>query len=120
MIVQDLQQEILTRIDALTTKIGVTVEYLWPHLVRLEVVRGVGLLVGMILCSIPSLLLIMTALRAEDDRNNAVWHDTSTTKLTIGIVFGIGALIFGGVFLTSGLPSILAPEATAFQNLLGR
>ena len=43
MIQEPLQQEILTRIDKLAEKLGVTVEYLWPHLVRYEMAVGISL-----------------------------------------------------------------------------
>lgn len=120
MIVQDqgLQQEILTRIDALTEKIGVTAEYLWPHLVKLELARGLGLLVGAIVFSAVATVLMCSALYCEGKRNDHTWDDVNAWKMAIGVVMGVGAVIFVIIFMVLGLPSIIAPEAAAFKNLL--
>ena len=58
-------QEIMTRVDALAAQLGVTVEYLWPTLVQYQVARGLGVLLGALVFSFTSGLLLLAALRAE-------------------------------------------------------
>jgi len=112
MIQEQLQQEILTRIDKLAEKLGVTAEYLWPHLVRYEVASGISTIVASV---------VVTALTI------LVWWGFSKTDCdscfefvtgACGIILSVTAIILIVVTLTTGIPSIIVPEAAAFKALL--
>jgi len=109
MIQEPLQQEILMRIDRLAEKLGVTAEYLWPHLVRYEVAQGVATIV----CT--ALFAAIAAL---------FWWFAGSAKINEDLAFGIAlvmtivAVVLIIVSVTMGIPNLIAPEAVAFKALL--
>ena len=107
MIQEQLQQEILTRIDKLAEKLGVTAEYLWPHLVRYEMAVGVSLIAATVVTMVITGFLW--------------WAYNKWDEEMVGLAAFIGAVIAVILVLfsvTMGIPAIIAPEAAAFKALL--
>ncbi len=111
MIQEPLQQEILTRIDKLAEKLGVTVEYLWPHLVRLTVIE---VLSGFVLVA----ALIVVASLCWRQRGKTESYDARegwfAATVIVGILAGMGILFA----VTFGIPILLEPEAATLRGLL--
>jgi len=110
---QEIQSEVLARLDALSAKIGVAVDHLWPALVRYEVAAAHGKLV--VTASLYAVVIaawcgVVLLFRKE--------HDAAEMAM-----IGTGILTTAAIFATMmGLPEILAalsaPEAAALKALL--
>jgi len=113
-----LTQEILTRVDALAAKLGVTVEYLWPHLVRYEQVLGASVvLAAMFFLGVTAVFVRwFRSVEAASDSNYIT--DEGTSLMIAGVISAIASAILVILAFTIGLPGIFAPEAVAFRGLL--
>ena len=111
MIQEPLQQEILTRIDKLAEKLGVTVEYLWPQLVRLTVIETLS---GFMLVA----ALIVAASLCWRQRGKTESYDAQdgwlVAAVIVSILAGVGILLA----VTLGIPILLEPEAATLRGLL--
>ena len=111
MIQEPLQQEILSRIDKLAEKLGVTVEYIWPHLVRLTVIEVIG---GIMLTAV----LIVAAGLCWRQQEKTEGYDAQegwfVAAIIVSILAGVGVLLAA----TLGVPILLEPEAATLRGLL--
>lgn len=112
MIQEQLQQEILSRIDKLAEKLGVTAEYLWPHLVRYEVASGVSAIMAAAVTTILTILIWWSFSKTDGDSG------LEFIAGMCGIILSVTAIILIIVSITVGIPSIVAPEAAAFKDFL--
>lgn len=107
MIQEQLQQEILTRIDRLAEKLGVTAEYLWPHLVRYEVAVGISFIIATVVTTVITGFLWWIFFK---------WNEEMVgLGAFIGTIIAVILMLFS---ITMGIPAIIAPEAAAFKGLL--
>lgn len=135
---QELTQEILQRLDALAAKLGTTVEYLWPALVKEQVAQGVV----QMLIAIPPLAAALACrwiypralAKANKDmqeyeekqagmpRHLSFLNDSPDrfypyTILIVGWLFAATAIIMFVAGAYDGIPKIVAPEAAALRGL---
>jgi len=121
---EPLQQEILTRIDKLTEKLGVTAEYLWPHLVQYQIALGVSVLVGAVLLSVISFICFTQGNKQPLTKRNSgygvveEYGAVAVVLFVAGVITGVIGLILFVVSITVGIPALIAPEAAAFKSLL--
>ena len=109
----DLPQEILTRIDALAATLGTTVEALWPAMVAAVRYRTIGVWLGGVALIAIGVWGTKRLLRPDAD-----WDDVENIPAAvIGAMTALGLAI---VLLSSGvaLANIVAPEAAAARELL--
>ena len=111
MIQEPLQQEILSRIDKLAEKLGVTVEYLWPHLVRLTILE---VIFGFVLV----IILILTAGVLWHQHKKADGYDAKEGWFVAAVVASLLAGLGVVLVVTLGVPVLLEPEAATLKGLL--
>lgn len=110
MIQEQLQQEILSRIDKLAEKLGVTVEYLWPQLVRLTMIEAFTCILAMAVTVVIAVALWVKA-KNTDSYNNEGWTIGAVAASVIAAIFIIAVIGYS-------IPALLAPEAVTLRNLL--
>ena len=110
MIQEPLQQEILSRIDKLAEKLGVTVEYLWPQLVRLTVIEAVTVILTAVVAIVVAIVLWVKFTKV-DSYDNEGWLVGATVMSLIAAGLIISTLCFG-------IPALLMPEAVTVRGLL--
>ncbi len=116
-----MQEEILQRLDALAAQLGVTVDYLWPLLVRREMMDGILSLA----LWVPFFVIVFAAylwwLRHASKKNlydGDSGDFVGPFTILIGVV--VGALLIALPFvLHSGIMHVMNPEAYALQNIIG-
>jgi len=125
----DVPAEILSRIDALAAKLGVTIEYLWPCMVRYFFARGVSALIGWFGLLILTLVWYRIMMKnwkswAEKDQEALSGrYDDDGLGRTMAAVILFGILMtfvvgFGIWCLTDAVPCLVAPEYAALQSLI--
>jgi hypothetical protein len=115
---QDLTQEILSRLDTLAAKLGTTVEYLWPALVREQYAIGLAYL-----CTIGVFLAATGVCWAFVLRGKQPFflHGDPTPRVPLSIaacILSLVALAIVGALLPPALGQVIAPEAAALRSVL--
>lgn len=110
MIQEAMQQEILTRVDKLAEKLGVTVEYLWPQLVRLTIIEAVTCILAMAITVVIAGALWIKA-KNTDSYNDEGWVIGAGAASVVAAIFVI-------VVIGYSIPALLAPEAVTLKGLL--
>lgn len=112
---QELQNEILQRVDALAERLGTTAEYLWPAAVwHTQVISGAKVFGGVL----AFFLILITMKRLSK------W--AKKEEYTLGepeygmpmMILGIG-LVVAFIFPLTGIADMLAPEGATLKALLG-
>jgi len=114
-VIVGLSTEVLAKLDILAQKIGVTIEQLWPWLVRQQYVEAIY----------PAVLFIMfsiVAIPAYRFLKKVTWQPEITAEQLIGIVVGtvvgLGFVVSGVDFITE-FSDIFNPEYWALKDLMG-
>lgn len=113
-IILGLSDEILNRIDAIAQKIGVTVEQLWPWLIKQQYVEAIYPLVLVI-------LFCILFFSYYNHIKNTDWDNESDLKsaIKVKLLIGIGAVcIFAFIVFIGEFSDIFNPEYWAFKNLI--
>lgn len=107
-----MDPEIASRLDALSQKLGVAVDYLWPALVRLQVVNGI--------ISAGFLILTVATAWISFKKNRKVVPDSAEDVVTAAIflVSSILSVLALVGFLFFGVQNLVVPEAMALKDLL--
>lgn len=103
--------EISKALAELANKLGTSVEYLWPMMVKHEVATSVTALVAGLVFSIGFFFLAYKLYRCADDD---VCGDTFPAFLAACL----GLLL--AVFSLTEIPDIIIPEAAAIKSLLAK
>jgi len=114
-IIVGLSNEVLTKIDTLAQKIGVTIEQLWPWMVKQQYVEAFYVLAIFVIFSIT---LFSTCRFIKKVK----WNDYEITieqiiGVTFGILIGIGFCV-SGISLISEFGDIFNPEYWALKDLM--
>lgn len=103
--------EISKALAELANKLGTSVEYLWPLMVKHEVATSVTAMVAGLIFSIGSFFLAYKLYRNTRDD---CYRDTFPAIL----VACLGLLL--AVFSLTEIPDIIVPEAAAIKSLLAK
>jgi hypothetical protein len=110
--VSPLSEELLKRLDALATKMGTTVDHLWPVLLRQQRIEGIyDVVVGLLL-----VVVCVAIWRATGKyiREHEYDSDIAWPVRVVGIgIFGLFALVLFGEAITC----LLNPEYAALKAL---
>jgi predicted PurR-regulated permease PerM len=97
---------------ALAQKLGTTVDYLWPLLVKQARVEAIiALTCGCVFG------ILLSILSVKSFRHG--WKEGEEGWMLLGIVLACGAIPLLGWGI-SNIPSVLVPEATVIHQLIGR
>ena len=109
-----LSEEVLKRIDSLAGKIGVTVEQLWPWLVRQQYVEAIyySIIALMLLTITITAVLLIVKYWSKLEK-----EDLEPPLITITVIIAILAIIFLGVGLGE-VADIFNPEYWALKDLM--
>lgn len=110
-----MNKEILSRLDLLAEKLGMSVDYLWPALVQQQLIKGVYYAVAALALLIGSFIYWRHAKVLIKDRENPT--DVREFHFISSYIVLAAAATFGTVFL--GRTQVLfSPEAAAFSELM--
>ena len=112
-------------LDQLASKLGTTVEYLWPTFVKnifvtglMEVISGT---LALIISCILSFLLIRLRNKIihdwQENRGREGWPESACFVQVISFTLLIVGTIMFIAFLFNGIVSMVAPEPEALQNI---
>jgi len=114
----EIIKEALKRIDVIAAKMGTTAEYLWPLIVKQEIVDSILTFLGITFATITFIIFSKWLI---DSRKNKETHDDPDTKEVILL----GFLIFSAIVLIMSLIFFIAegfdwinPEYWAFKNII--
>lgn len=107
-----MNDQLSNTLAALAQKLGTTVEYLWPKMVRYEVVSGIYTTVIAGVISLGLLGLIVVFIRKAIDNDDP--------EYCIPAVISFAALLLALMPLHFGILSITCPEAATIKSLLGK
>ena len=102
--------EISRALAELANKLGTSVEYLWPMMVKHEVVTSVTALVVCSVISIASLFAAYKLFRLIGENEEVVF------PMLLSALLGLCLLPFG----LAEIPDIIVPEAAAIKSLLAK
>ena len=108
-------EEITVLLRDLAAQLGVTVEYLWPFLVKQTVISWYSWMLGGVFALLTGVVSFKIAIPLTKD------YETEGWGIALGIAGGF-ALVTGFILVTCTLCSLdclFAPEAVTFKNLLG-
>ena len=115
---QDVQEEILTRLDALGAKLGVAADHLWEVFTQQALMQGIGKMAVMLVIILTSLYLLKKGFK-----NRPFFEDRSEVPkpsfffMIIGAIMGlIGFILMGDGFVTA-LTQIFNPEYHAWLEV---
>jgi hypothetical protein len=115
---ENLNQEILQRIDALAQKLGTTADYLWPILVREQYAVG---LAGLAMTA-GSVLVTATAAWFMARSKTAFFNYEGGPRPRFFGVVALGFALLVAVLSLASLPAdlakVVAPEAAALRSIL--
>ena len=109
--------EILTRLDAIASQIGVKIEILWPILVKQAYVKGVEQIIDGFLCALAAFFLarLLTKWKSPKEDYGFASADIGLFK-TFGWV-AVVILSFFSLNVTGGVSHLLNPDYYAILNL---
>ena len=110
----EVSQEVLSRLDSLAERLGVTIEYLWGILVKQGTVQGVYGIVG-ILAASTCFFLVYKLIRSDWEFEGKDWDTKEQLQIAKG-VSGLILIIFGVIL---GLNGYFNPEFYAFKQIQG-
>ena len=114
-VIVGLSNEVLAKLDILAQKIGVTIEQIWPWLVRQQYVEAIYYSVLAILGIIVSSIILITTIK--------YWEKIFANDCEVGCVVGnvlfIGFTFVFVIIATSAIPKIFNPEYWALKDLMG-
>lgn len=108
-----------TLLEQLAAKIGVTVDYLWPFMVREHVVQCI-VYIMLFVVSVPITALMVKLVDTKVFWEGYKGHKSRTCQysfLIVGIIFAVSAIV-GFIEMWSGLPGLLNPEYHALRDLI--
>ncbi len=104
---------------ALASRLGTTVDHLWPILVRQAVYEGVRLLiVGVVLGGVLVVVCWGSVRRAWELGDKKEWSDQEGPMILVAILSGALAAILIPIMLSAGVLRILNPEFYALRFIL--
>ena len=113
-VIVGLSNEVLAKIDALAAKIGITVEQIWPWMIRQQYVEAIYYSVLAILGIIVSSIILITTIK--------YWEKIFANDCEVGCVVG-NVLFIGFTFVLVimaivAIPNIFNPEYWALKDLI--
>ena len=102
--------EISKALAELANKLGTSVEYLWPLMVKHELAKSVAGLVAFSVLSVVAFFCSYLCLKETRDGEEMI--GTMLLALMAGVAFGAVAVGF--------IPDIIVPEAAAVKSLLAK
>ena len=110
-------------LEKLATKLGVTVEYLWPFLVERTKYEWLGEMISSFLVLVIGIIFLLVANKIWNKSPNVtdVYGETEPPLLYVFLAPGVVMSVVGimSVFITlSQISAFLCPEATTVINLL--
>ena len=107
-------EEITVLLRDLAAQLGVTVEYLWPFLVKQTVVSWYSLMLGGVFSLIFGVVSLKIAIPLSKD------YETEDWGIVLGIVGGVALVTWFILVICTlcSLDCLLVPEAVTFKNLL--
>jgi len=119
-VIVGLSEGVLARIDTLAQKIGVTVEQLWPWLVKQQYVEAFWALSMFSLSLIVGIFILRFILKT-DYAGFSKYSEPTTARQVIGIILGIltgFGFIVAFIFTIQELPDVLNPKYWALRDLM--
>lgn len=111
----EIQQQILSRIDALSEKLGVAADHLWPALVRYAMVKNAFFLLAWVVGAAIAIWAIRNRPKSEGYRDEVYVE----ALFPFGLAALIAILTLSGLF---GLPEVVSgifsPEIAALRELM--
>lgn len=106
---ENIPEEIITRLDTLAAKLGVAIEHLWPAIVQHTQLNGLSnILIGMVVATSAWIACRFLGKRADD----------ADFKFGVQVVTCIIIIIAFATGLNGGLDDLLAPEGASVKMLL--
>lgn len=116
-----LVNELLPKLDALATKLGVVGSYLWEAVVRQVIIKGyIELCAGFIVLlggCYWFIRLYKEARKRSEKCYDCLDASADEVYLVAGIVL-LGGVMVGGILLADAIPKLMCPEAYALYNIL--
>lgn len=120
--------ELQNTLAALAQKLGTSVEYLWPLLVRHTYIESLMLLIAMSGLAFLSMIVAVVGLRVRFFSTIAKKHynersadeDNLMTGWTIALVAGGAFFILFSLFAIGVVGDVMVPEAAAIKSIMGR
>lgn len=115
-----MNQEVLSRLDALAAKLGVAANHLWGVLVRQAYVDALGSLLFALIAAALTYGFYRVVLYGRAEK----WYDGYDTELAVvgtGVV-GVGlvvCVVIALVQLVAGIQNVANPEYFALRHVLG-
>ena len=108
--------EISKALAELANKLGTSVEYLWPLMVKHEVATSVA---AMVSCALISFALLFGAYRLlRFFMSDKYVMDLDVEYVAVGLIAILGAVF--AIISICEIPDIIIPEAAAIKSLLAK
>lgn len=106
---ENIPEEIITRLDTLAAKLGVAIEHLWPAIVQHTQLNGLSkILIGLIVAGGVWIACWFLGKRAND----------ADFKFGMQVATGIAIIVALAIGFGNGLGDMLAPEGASVKMLL--
>lgn len=109
----EMQQEVLTRLDALAAKLGVAAGQMWDILVRQS-----WLVSGIMQTAVGAAFVIMAIVGLYFMGTTDDWQEPKPRSVS-GVVLAFFGFLFAAILLSQGIPHLINPEYYALKDILG-
>jgi len=104
-----------TSLTQLTQKLGTTMDYLWPRLVKQQIAYGVAdITIAFAALFIGALIIILLTAVSKTTKED----DDKVTCYMLATATSVVCILVCAYFLYYGIIHLIAPETQAFQDLL--
>lgn len=121
MITDEAVNQILLRVDKLADRIGITVDQIWPWLIRkqyMDFYLSLGCFLSLLTIWIILLIIIKKYWKPEDSNVYSIHRNDHEVLFIVPAVL-IAILLFGALFgLIFDMSNVLNPEYSALKDLM--
>ena len=109
-------------LDKLATRLGVSVEHIWPYLVKQTVVNWwVGIIISLLIF-IAALVPLKYIIKKGNKSREGTFNDWTPSYILLlaGDIIILGASFAHVIYFLATISTILFPEAATIRQLMGR